>query len=516
MSIGSITAETLELIKEANRAKVQDDLAKAFTQATGLVNFDLQRPAKIIYPVITPLRNMIPRIKGNGGQSTNWRAILGINTALVAGGVSEGGRNAVISTNLKNYVATYKTIGLEDYVTFEAEEAAEGFDDANARMIEGLLRSTMIMEENAILGGNNSLLLGKPVTPVLADVATGGKITHDTDVFMMVLPLTHDGVRTGSVVNGVLGEVTRTNVDGSTDTFGGFSGEMSDEGTVSTADDATDTHCVTAYTTPIPGAMGYAWYWGGTTGAASLTLGAITNVNSVKVTTLAGTGTQTADLVGDDDYSTNDLLFDGILSLICGAGQFNPPAGTSGAYVVNNATGTPGTGTPLTSNDAGGIVEIEVDLKWFWDNYRLGPTHMLVNAQELANISTKCIAGGSAPLFRFVLDNVSGTPAVSNLTVAAGTVVGNYLNKYTMDGGQLVKVMLHPNVAPGTMVYLCEKLPYPLSNVSNPMHIRYRRDYYQIDWPLISRKRQKGVYASEVLAMEFPPAFGIRYNIANG
>ncbi len=59
-------------------------------------------------------------------------------------------------------------------------------------------------------------------------------------------------------------------------------------------------------------------------------------------------------------------------------------------------------------------------------------------------------------------------------------------------------------------------LPYPLSNVPQVLRVLCRRDYYQIDWPLISRKYQYGIYADEVLQNYFPPSFGKITNIGNG
>jgi hypothetical protein len=112
------TADTVALVKEAMGN--QNAIAKS-TQATGLVAYDLQAPALSLFPVITPLRNKIPRIKGVGGTATNWRSVTGINTGHTSSGVSEGNRGAIISTSTQNNVATYKGLGLEDYVTFEAD-----------------------------------------------------------------------------------------------------------------------------------------------------------------------------------------------------------------------------------------------------------------------------------------------------------------------------------------------------------------------------------------------------------
>jgi len=55
-----------------------------------------------------------------------------------------------------------------------------------------------------------------------------------------------------------------------------------------------------------------------------------------------------------------------------------------------------------------------------------------------------------------------------------------------------------------------------LSNVTNILQMRMRRDYYQIEWPQTSRKYQYGVYEDGVLQNFFPPSQGIITNIANG
>jgi hypothetical protein len=43
-----------------------------------------------------------------------------------------------------------------------------------------------------------------------------------------------------------------------------------------------------------------------------------------------------------------------------------------------------------------------------------------------------------------------------------------------------------------------------------------RKDYYRIDWPPRSRKREYGVYAEETLAVYATFGLGIITNIANG
>ena len=60
------------------------------------------------------------------------------------------------------------------------------------------------------------------------------------------------------------------------------------------------------------------------------------------------------------------------------------------------ATGTAGTGTPLTSDGAGGISEFEVAFVNFYNKYRLSPTVIYVSSQELVNITKKVIGNGGA------------------------------------------------------------------------------------------------------------------------
>jgi hypothetical protein len=188
------TNKSLELVKSALSVP-GEPLYKGITQATGLVTFDLEAPAKSLIPVITPLRNMTPRVAGKGGTGANWKAIVAINASLASAGVSEGNRGQVIATTVNNYLATYAGIGLEDFVSFEADYAAEGFTDAKAVAALNLLRSVMIQEEQIILGGNATLALGTTGTPTLVASASGGTIGASITVSVICVALTLDGYK---------------------------------------------------------------------------------------------------------------------------------------------------------------------------------------------------------------------------------------------------------------------------------------------------------------------------------
>jgi len=473
-----------------------DGISKAITQATGLVWYDLQAPAKNLFPVITPLRNSIPRTSGNGGTATNWIAVTGINSASLQGFVPEGVRNGLVTTTVAPHSAAYKGFGLEDSVTFEADLAAVNFEDVRATTAQRLLWATMIQEELAILGGLTSFSLAIPTAPTVSNDAAGGAIAAGT-YSVIVVALTLMGYQAASLANGVPLLVSVTSPDGTVFTYGGGSSDNS--AATSTGAIIGATNSILAYTPVVTGAVAYAWY-AGVAGAERLE--AITTLNSVELTALAGTHQLASAVIADN--SDNAYAYDGLLYQAWTSG--------SNAYIANLATGVEGVGTPLTSDGAGGITEIDAMLQDRWDNYRLGFDCIYVNSQEAKNITAKVIAGGGAPLMRFVTDNPSD--GMGQLT--AGAAVAKYLNKYSMGGAPLIPIQIHPYVPAGTLVGIAETLPYPINNVPNVMEMKMRRDYYQMEWPLRTRKYETGVYCDGVLAHYFPPSIGIITNIGNG
>ena len=136
-------------------------------------------------------------------------------------------------------------------------------------------------------------------------------------------------------------------------------------------------------------------------------------------------------------------------------------------------------------------------------------TSIYVNSQEALNISKKILSGSSTAAQRFVFQVEQGV-------LAGGVMVRSYLNRFSMSGAAEIPVQVHPNLPAGTILFFTEKLPYPLSNVGNVAQIRTRQDYYQIEWPLRTRRYEYGVYTDQVLQHYFPPSLGVITNIGNG
>src|SRR5487761_483990 len=484
MSLNDITNDTLLKLRGAKSVdgKSIEDMVKAWTAptgaTTGIQNYDLDPVLLKLIPVITPLVDETPIVSARGGIQANWKALTGINTTGVSPGVGEGNRGGVIASSTADYNAEYAA---EDYIELLSLGQAD------------LLWSHKIAMEAVYLGGQGTYGLGQATAPTLAAATTGGTLATGT-LSVIVAALTLDGFLNASVANGVRGAVSRTNADASTDTYGGGTGKLSANATVAVTG---PTGSVTGTTPPVTGAVAYAWFWGA---AGAEVLGAITTIDSL-VITAAAAGTQTATSLGTSDNSQNNLVCDGLLAMTAKAG-FN------GSWSAQ-PTGAAGTGTPLTANTEGGIVEFDAALKHFWDAYRLTPHAIYVSAQEMLNIHKKILQGGANTATRFVFTG-------DQKGITGGMAVRSYLNKFGMNGTTELPIMLHPNMPAGTVLFRTKTLPYPGNNAGRLLQFRARKSLYTTLWPQRSRKYEFGIYQDGVLQNKAPFAFGAITNIGNG
>ena len=495
-----ITQESLELMKGA-LAQPDDRIAKSISIATGLLAYDLQAPAKNLYPFVTPLRNIIPRVGGGVGSATNWRqinAIIGSGFDAM-GWVPEGQRSGTMSYSTSTRSSSFVTIGEEDAATFEAISAGRTFEDVQATMAFRLLQKMMLKEEMAILAGNASLALGTPSTPTLSASGSGATLPAAT-YYVKVAALTLEGYQNSSVLGGVATTKTITGADGKTFAISGGSSNISAEASQAVTLGQT-LYCTV---TPVTGAVAYAWYISTSNGTEALQT--ITTVNSVAISAPLSTGNQSQTAITADNSANPSYAFDGLLTTALKPG--------SNAYVSLMPTGTAGTGTPLTASGRGSVLEIDTMFQAMWQNFELSPTVLYVNAQELRNITNKVLSNASGPLVRYDVNGETG----EEYQITASGVVSYYYNPYAINGGLRIPIRIHPRVPPGTIIGWAENLPiqYQSNQVPNVAEVKTRQDYYQIDWPIVTRQRQVGVYAEEVLAVYAPFAMGVIANIGNG
>lgn len=453
------------------------------TTATGITAYNLEPRALGLYFDECPFLELVPRtISHQGDTMTHWKTVTSVDQFNVSMGVAEGQRTGSITPLVNVKSRAYATLGKETNYTFEAEEAAEGFDNVPTKSTSQLLSAFRIGESKVAAYGNASYPLGTPSAPTGSVGAAAGTLPAATYV-LRVVALTYDGYQQATVAGGVATTSTRQNNDGSSTTVAGGSSIASaaSAGVVLAA-----TGSVSGVVTAIPNAYAYAWYIG--TSAANAVLAAITYGNSVTITAPA-VGTQTAASITADN-SVNPLIYDGL------ATQFMDPA--SGAYYQSLD------GSALTSDGAGGIEQFSQGFQYMWDNFKIGPSHILCGGLVRRAIN-KAVFGSTGPVYRIDLGNQGGD-------TVAGQEATFILNPIT---GQKVKIMVDP-WAPGNFaVGLTQKLPYQVPDVPVPFKIEARmRDYYQIAWPVTTRNKYFGIYYSGVMKVHAPFSGAVWANIS--
>jgi hypothetical protein len=479
----------LRAMRESREKNVGPEMvAKGFVSPTsaisGLAQYDLEQGARLFYPITTIFRNLIPRMTGGLGIQANWRSVTAVNPSRIAMGLSEGHRGGAMAQTTTDNLAKFYTNGMDNFVTEQAYLAGLTFEDLMALAQTTLLQGVMEGEELADIGGNNSILLGTATAPTLTSAITGGTIPTGTTYSVIVVALTYDGVIRSTVTGGVMLPYTRANMDGSTDTIQGFSGKVSTNTTTTIASGTTGSIAVT--TPAVSGAFGYAWFLG-TAGAE--TLNKITGSSAATLTAVSAGGAQAATAIPTTDTSTNALQYNGLLTQIL--------APSSGAYVADLG------GQPLTTagSGSGGLTELNTALTSFFTNYRLIPTDIFMSATD-QTAAAKLILTGNTNLAPFFM----GASAEDGLMGA--TTFKRYINPIGF-GSPYLDVHAHPFIPPGTIIFYSRTNPYPLSNVPNLIRKLCRRDYWSVEWPVVTLQRTMGVYFDGLLQMYFPPAFGI-------
>jgi hypothetical protein len=508
------------------------DLYKADTisQATNLLWYDLKPIVQMLYPYreLIPRISRLPRVPADGGNSYHWKRITAVNVNGASSGVSEGNRGARIAISEQDMLAAYKTLGFESSVTFEARLGGRNLSPETLGIsVQSSLRSLMIDEEKILINGDAGMPLGVTPTPTLANATISGLTGAFSSgtVYVICVALTGMGFLGyqpySSVTNlgGVLGQVTKINADGSSDTYGGGSAQPSAEASLASS----GVQVVVASVTPVAGAFAYAWFVGSASGAEYLA--GLSPSSQVYLTKYPATTNQPVGnlKVGATyaDNSTDVLVPDGILTQISGAILGPDP----GRYMATNPLlpSVVNAGDTMTISPGGSIIynmrngntgltlsgsnfaEIDAVLRAAYDQYKIGFDRILISAQDLADTFGAMLGQASTNNgFRIWFDADQETGRI-----VAGRRVTSYLNKFF---NNTLDVEVHPYVPPGTIIFWSDRSPYELSGIANLLEARVRQDYYQIQWPWKSRRYEYGVYVDEVFSCYFTPAFAMITN----
>ena len=488
------------LVKEVGRQLVKAGV----TTGLGFNFYDLRGPAYFIFPLLTPFIQMIGsqgKVNAGVGTVAHWKATRNPNSTYVYAGVLEGQRNAIATPDEVDYLATYKELGMEGGETFTAQWAGEGYTDNLAdEHFRNLARLRLQQEMMTLWGnsgtatGNLGFALGQPPTPTTSLVTATGPLGSAANVVVAVVAITGMGMNPGgqagyatppSVVNGLTPNYVRTNADGSqTNVACGLSAISNVAAIVTTNATAQQ---VKATIAAQRGAVAYAWFWGVNVaaGAGNVKLGAITNNPNITITNVA-TGTYLGNAAGlSTDNSFQPTDFDGLATYAFKSGLWTDQGGGS-----------------FTPDGNGQVAEVESDLQYMWDNYQAQPDAIWCSADTRRALE-KAVVYSSTGTNSFIFQYANSQQGDG---ILGGFVVTAYKSKYSIarSGGAAIPIRIHPMFPSGTMYYDINTNPYDHSRIPAVRQFLMQRDYYSIEWPVVTRQWTFGTYWHGVLAHYVP------------
>jgi len=474
--IGGIQND-LDQIQAMKADLAKDWQSSAYNSRTGLMQYDLQAPAKKIVPRETPLINQMTRDNSGVGGACEFRRILGWSNSrtggvadLMAGFNSEsttttfGGVTGLRRPQKITYATDAKMIayveqGLSDSVTHKAQYQSRGFENIVSLSQTALLWATKGAEERAVLyarGASANGYLGAVAAPTIsqASSSTGGSI----------------GAGTYSI------KVTAN--------AGGGESVVSNEVTTSALGGSTNSITVTVTTEPT-GALNYNLYAGTSTGTETFQTSFVGN--SIVLTTYATGG---AAMPGaDSTVSSGGTLYDGMLSILTDPAQ-------SGYVKRINAKLS-------TSNPGDEFQQMFIGL--------YGANVVGAGDKRLANPDIVYVDGGvRKELSDLLKNNASTTSYRISLSqgeslggASIGALVSGIVNEVT---GKMLDFEVHPYMPAGAAFAWSKTLPVPNSEISNTFEIRNVQDYMAYKWPDIQMTYDQSTYQYGTL-VPYAPAW---------
>jgi len=428
-----ISLETLSQIRKAQTTGI--------TSATGITGVDLRDLISLV-PAPSSFYNTLAQTSPDqAGPYAMWRVLTDINNQQADPGVAFDYASPLNLVNMMNVSAAYAKIGTGYTVTKDAEILAKGFADARAIEVFNAMNTYKIGADNKALWGQN-FALPTPAVATTSTVTTGGTVAAATYLIRVA-------ARTGSNYK-----------------YGGSTAAAANASQVTTG--ATST--LTASVPAIPGAVAYDWYVNGFYNTTTV-------VNTVTwTTTPAGSNQpvpaslpslyQTAPTaVPAVDSSAKLSDFNGLLATL--AGDY-ATGGASG--LVTRGSGT-NSGAIFQSLDGAGftasgqnIAALDKLNAAIFAKTFLSPDAYMCSAVDAAAISSLLLGNGAGNSTFFT----PGSDGRSDVT--AGGFIGHYINKSA--GGLPVRVEVHPNMIPGTLIARTDHVNFPNSNISNVFELR--------------------------------------------
>jgi len=463
-----ITEETLATIKKAQTTGI--------TTETGITSYDLSGLVSLV-PVVTPARDLIPRVKStDGAKFAIWRSIMNATNAQPDPAVPFDYAASEVVFNEQDFQAQYKNTSLAGVVTQDSYDLATGYADVYAETTFQVLNQVLIGDDRKLIGAQ-SFALPRPAAPTTS-VGTSGTIATET-VYVGVAARTGSGYYYGSgnsqgnssEVTGMTGSANSVTasvpaVTGAVayDWFQSADGATWYYYTTTTVNTVTMTKTITA-NQPLPSPVAcpdMSTNWQGIAPGQSIVVNGST-VNYAGPATFKASG---------DNGSANSADYDGLLATLSADYSSTGQWVTPGTGTANPAVNMSLNGAAFTL-DGGSVAEIEELFLSIWHQVKCSPTAIMMNAQQAQQIANLILAQPSAVTYL-------QTDSNGRVNVTGGGRVGSLVNAPA--GGVTVPIEVHVSLPPGTVVARTDRVPFPQANIANVLEYRNLRDTSQFDY----------------------------------
>jgi hypothetical protein len=491
----NVSDETIRLLRNV----VPDTTRSGVTTGTGYQPYELEAPAKTLVPVITPVRNLIPRRPGMGAPICHWKSTVAFDTARSRGWTAEGGSPATVTPQVVDLSQPYRTMSLQNNVTFDAQWTGRGLEgDVRAKQTGFLLYQLMMREEYNLLCGSQYLM--PPAAPLLTQTAaTGG---HYADSTLYWVQVTANNAQGESLPSTFASFTTPAN-------SGGNTGNL--QITIFTVPDATfyNIYQGTGATPPANGAMWQQTLISGITHAPQPAFNAVITLsgggstvsgaeqvgptlvipNTAALVTSGTNPVTTATAKAFVDGSGNIESFDGIISQALLNATTNNGL-TLGAQVVQ----------PSSAGGIFALSDINLMLLNMYSQAAGDPDYLVMHPLNSVKLTNLSIAAGQT---RYVVE--------ANQPEQSGRLVANYrvthfLNEAT---GKEIPIIVDRYCPADTIVALPMTIPFPTNDIGSALEIETNREYWGIDFAITASAYPFAVYCMEALKVYFLGGLGI-------
>jgi hypothetical protein len=470
-------SQDLATLKGALVPDLQKDWTPTNPIASGLVPYDLEAPAKVLVPKYTPLRNTIPRQKGQGNARQYKRITAFTNSGQSVASVSPffnsstatstwGGpgnltlnRPQKISYAGDNQTRSYCELGFSDQVNFKAQFQGLGFDNLRALSHTAVLWAHLMGEERAILFGRGATSGG-----YLGSVSAPGSVTSAT-----------------ATTGGTIAAATYSLYVVAYTGFG-----QSAPSTVATqvTTGATSTITVTIGTEPA-GAIYYGLYAGTSAGITNTTLQTTFIGNTVTITAYTTSGV--AGVAADSSFSAD--AYDGFYTVQSDTAQSGYFRRLNGALSSSN----PGSEFDTALAVMWAANGADPDEIWMTGTGRTAYGQYVRNTGNVSGYRTSAVMG----------DN----------SMTMGASVTGHVNP---NSGKVLDLRSHRFALPGTALIRSLTLPLQDAEVPAPVAMTNVQDYMALDWPIIQLSYDVSTYQMGTMIHYAPAWSGLIAGITNG